>query len=209
MDNNAVPPTSAKNRLIRLSISHRLSGIDNRQWRAATTTPASVLLCAVGPAVPLSRVVALVGGFALISAFFMPWFASQGLLLSGQFLNDFLASASLADLQRFVPGTSPAEAQLLRLLVDLFPAFGGLAVALCVLLSLRHHAVLKITLGVCGIIPLAAWAIGITRLPPGSPPQIGLWFIACGSLSIVAGAALEFQQTAPRDTVRLRHRRPG
>ena len=34
--------------------------------------------------------------FAMVAAFFMPWFASQGLLLSGQFLHTFLSSASPA-----------------------------------------------------------------------------------------------------------------
>ena len=42
------------------------------------------------------------------------------------------------------------------------------------------------------VVPLAAWAIGITRLPPGSTPQIRLWLIACGALAVVVGAAFEF-----------------
>jgi hypothetical protein len=82
---------------------------------------------------PLSRVLALVGGLGLVAAFFMPWFASQGLLLSGQFLHTFLATSAPADVQRFVPGSSPAEVQLLRWLVDLFPACGALVVVLCLL----------------------------------------------------------------------------
>src|SRR5579864_8309119 len=79
---------------------------------------------AVGPCLRLTRVVALTGALGLIGAFFMPWFSSQGLLLSGQFLHTFLSSASPADLRRFLPASSPNEVQSLRLLVDLFPACG-------------------------------------------------------------------------------------
>ena len=58
----------------------------------------------------------------------MPWFSTQQLLLSGQFLHQFLANPG--DLRRFLPGSSgdPAEAQLLRGLVDLFPVCGSLAI---------------------------------------------------------------------------------
>src|SRR5439155_16874787 len=81
------------------------------------------------PSLSLPRVLALVGGVLLVSAFFMPWFSSQGLLLSGQFLHHFLSNPG--DLRRFLPGSSgtPAEAQLLRSLVDLFPACGAVAFA--------------------------------------------------------------------------------
>jgi hypothetical protein len=140
-------------------------------------------------------VIALVGGLALIAAFFMPWFASQGLLLSGQFLNDFLASASAADLQRFVPGTSPTEARLLRVLVDLFAGCGAVAAGLCLAASipgLRGARLLLISLLILsGLIPLVAWGGGITRLPPGSSFQVGLWLIAIGAIAILVGAALE------------------
>src|SRR5712672_1788704 len=80
------------------------------------------------PCLSLPRVLALIGGVLLMSAFFMPWFSSQGLLLSGQFLHQFLSNPG--DLRRFLPGSSgsPAEAQLLRALVDLFPACGVVAV---------------------------------------------------------------------------------
>src|SRR5213593_1580645 len=79
------------------------------------------------PCLSLPRVLALLGGMLLVAAFFMPWFSSQGLLLSGQFLHVFLSNPG--DLRRFLPGStgSPAEAQLLRALVDLFPACGVLA----------------------------------------------------------------------------------
>jgi hypothetical protein len=138
-------------------------------------------------------VVALAGGLALVGAYFMPWFASQGLLLSGQFLNDFLAAASPTDLQRFVPGTGASEARLLRLLVDLFPACGALAVLVCLLVTLWvNHVLLGVLLALSGLVPLLAWAVGISRLPPGSTAEIGLWLIAAGSIAILVGATFEF-----------------
>jgi hypothetical protein len=147
----------------------------------------------VGPSLPLSRVVALVGGVALVGAYFMPWFASQGLLLSGQFLNDFLAAASPADLQRFVPGTGPTEARLLRILVDLFPSCGVVAAVVCLLITLwANVVVLDVLLALSGLLPLVAWAVGVGRLPQGSTAQVGLWLIAVGSLAILLGATLEF-----------------
>ncbi|HEX9438576.1 MAG TPA: hypothetical protein VF909_02795, partial [Roseiflexaceae bacterium] len=76
----------------------------------------------MGPSLSLVRVLALVGGLSIVASFFMPWFGSQGLLLSGQFLHSFLGSASANDLRRFLPSSSPTEVQMLRLLVDLFPA---------------------------------------------------------------------------------------
>ena len=152
----------------------------------------------MGPCLPLTRVIALIGAVELISAFLMPWFVSQGLLLSGQFLNDFLSSASPADLQRLVPGTSPTQAQLPRLLVNLFPACGLLGAVLSILLAVVPHVALKLLLALSGIVPLVAWAIGVTSLPPGSTPQIGLWLIASGSLAVLLGALLEFAATRPR-----------
>ena len=151
----------------------------------------------MGPCLPLTRVIALVGGVALMSAFFMPWFASQGLLLSGQFLNDYLSSARIADLQRFLPGISPGEAQLLRLLVDLFPTCGAVAALVCLLITVQPRTALKFLLALSGIMPLAAWAIGVTRLPPGSSSQVGLWLIVCGSLAVLLGAIIEFTAIQP------------
>jgi hypothetical protein len=148
----------------------------------------------VGPCLPLSRVLALIGGLSLMTAFFMPWFASQGLLLSGQFLNDFLASATPADLQRFMPGTSASEARLLRGLVDLFAACGACAAMLSVLIALPFPGLkllLRILLVLTGAVPLAAWAIGIARLPANATFQVGLWLIACAALAVLIGGALE------------------
>ena len=50
------------------------------------------------PSLPLGSVLALMGGLALVTAYFMPWFAVQGLLLSGSFLARFLSNP--ADVQR-------------------------------------------------------------------------------------------------------------
>lgn len=145
----------------------------------------------MGPSVPLSRVIALVGGLALVAAFFMPWFSSQGLLLSGQFLHTFLASASQSDLRRFLPSSSPTEVQLLRVLVDLFPVCGVVAAVCAMLGAVPARPVSNVLLGLAGLVPLVAWAIGITRLPSGASPEIGLWVIALGSLAIVLSLAVE------------------
>ena len=149
----------------------------------------------MGPSLPLTRVLALVGGLALVAAFFMPWFATQGLLLSGQFLNDFLSSATPNDLQRFMPGTSPAEARLLHALVVFFPACGAAATVLCLLASFNPPARMRLGLSIllllCGLAPLAAWLAGITRLPAGASFQVGLWLIASAAAAIILGATLE------------------
>src|SRR5713101_8577632 len=112
------------------------------------------------PCLSLPRVLALVGGLLLVSAFFMPWFSSQGLLLSGQFLHHFLRNPG--DLRRFLPGSSgsPAEAQLLRALVDLFPACGVIAfiTALTGGLLRTWRSPTNIGLGLSGIVPLVGWA---------------------------------------------------
>src|SRR6266851_1326142 len=142
----------------------------------------------MGPCLPASRVLALVGGLALLAAFFMPWFASQGLLLSGQFLHVFLASASAADLQRFLPGSNPTEVQLLRLLVDLLPASGAVA---AVMSLVGRRFVVDLVLAVSGLVPLLAWSVGQTRLPSGSSPEIGLWLIPASSLAVCLAATLE------------------
>src|SRR5260370_19992355 len=136
---------------------------------APTHTPHSCL--------SLARVLALVGGVLLVSAFFMPWFSSQGLLLSGQFLHLFLSNPG--DLRRYLPGSSgsPAEAQLLRALVDLFPACGAVAFLAALAGAFVWRLSMNILMGLAGAIPLIGWAIGITRLPPGANPEIGLWVI--------------------------------
>ena len=141
----------------------------------------------------LPRVLALVGGLALVAAFWMPWFGSQGLLLSGQFLNRFLGTASQADLQRFIPNTTPTEVQLLRGLVVLFPFCGVVAAGAALVggLSTRGVGVLNVVLGLAGLVPLVAWAVGVGRLPAGSSPEVGLTLIAVGSAAVLLGLALE------------------
>jgi hypothetical protein len=141
----------------------------------------------------LPRVLALVGGCGLVGAFFMPWFSTQNLLLSGQFLHQFLANPG--DLRRFLPGSSgdPAEAQLLRALVDLFPACGIVAIVTTVAGGLQNHLrlPLNIALGLSGGVPLVAWAIGVGRLPPGAAAEVGLWLIALSSIAVLLGLGLE------------------
>ncbi len=148
----------------------------------------------MGPTLHLTRALALIGGLALVATFFMPWFASQGLLLSGQFLHTFLASSSPAEVQRFVPGSSPAEVQALRLLVDLFPACGALAAMLCLvslMLRDRGRAIVDALVAATGVVALVAWLGGVTRLPPGARWEVGLWLIAAAAVAVVLGAALE------------------
>jgi hypothetical protein len=141
----------------------------------------------------LARVLALVGGLALVAAFFMPWFSSSGLLLSGQFLHTFLGSASAADLRRFLPASSPAEVQALRALVDLFPVCGALAAVASLVGGLVRvgRGPANVVLGLSGLVPLAGWGVGITRLPAGANAEIGLWLVALGALAVLAGLACE------------------
>ena len=145
------------------------------------------------PCLSLPRVLALLGGALLVSAFFMPWFSSQGLLLSGQFLHLFLSNPG--DLRRYLPGSSgsPAEAQLLRALVDLFPACGGVAFLAALAGAFVWRRAMNILLGLAGAMPLIGWAVGISRLPPGANPEIGLWVIAGSSLAVLAGLALDLR----------------
>ena len=141
----------------------------------------------------LPRVVSLVGSVALVFAFFMPWFSAQNLLLSGQFLHEFLGNPG--DLRRFVPGSSgsAAEAQQLRLLVDLFPVCGAIGILATLIggLASDGQRIANVVLADSGLVPLAGWAVGITRLPPGATAEVGLWAIALGSLAVLLGLAME------------------
>ena len=145
------------------------------------------------PCLSLPRVLALLGGALLVSAFFMPWFSSQGLLLSGQFLHLFLSNPG--DLRRYLRGSSgsPGEAQLLRALVDLFPACGAIAFVAALAGAFVRRLAMNILLGLAGAIPLIGWAIGITRLPPGANPEIGLWVIASASAGVLVGLAFDLR----------------
>jgi hypothetical protein len=141
--------------------------------------------------ISLAHVLALVGGLGLVAAFFMPWFSSQGLLLSGQFLHNFLASANQTDLRRFLPNASPTEVQTLRLLVDTFPVAGALAALAALLGGLVNKARLisNVALGATGLIALAGWAGGITRLPSGANAETGLYLMAASAVAILLGLA--------------------
>ena len=150
-------------------------------------------MTALGPSLSLVRVVALVGALGVAAAFFMPWFSSQGLLLSGQFLHNFLSNASPSDLRRFLPNSRPSEVQLLRLLVDLFPVCGliGAVAVLAGAFIHRGRVIANVAWALSGLVPLGAWAVGIRQLPPGANPEVGLWLIGGGSLAVVVGGALE------------------
>jgi hypothetical protein len=146
-----------------------------------------------GPCLPAGLVLALAGGLALVAAFFMPWFGTQSIVLTGQFLNRFLSGPG--DLSRFIPGSSggQGEVQLLRGLVLLFPACGLLAAALALLAALRPglRRPARVVLTLSGLIPLVALILGISRLPVGASYEVGLWLIGVGSLAILLGVGLD------------------
>jgi hypothetical protein len=147
---------------------------------------------------PIARVLALLGGLALVAAYAMPWFGvsmgGQGVVLSGQFLGRFLSSAT--DLRQFMPGAAggPSEVRMLLGLVYLFPAVGALAAVLA-LLPWRRPVDAGLLL--VGVVPLVALAIGLGRLPPGARPETGLWVIGIGGIAVVVGALLDL--VLPRD----------
>jgi hypothetical protein len=122
----------------------------------------------------------------------MPWFSSQGLLLSGSFLARFLGSPG--DVQRFMPalGGHPSEVQLLRGLVYLFPICGTTAMVLALLHGfwLAGSRLLAIVLSISGLVPLVALAIGLNRLPPGAANEIGVWLLGLGAAAVLVGPAL-------------------
>ena len=74
---------------------------------------------------PIARVVGLIGGLALVAAFYMPWFGSQGLILTGAFLDQ--GCPGTTPVYAVLPGAAggPLEVQLLRALVDFSPARGA------------------------------------------------------------------------------------
>jgi hypothetical protein len=144
------------------------------------------------PSLPVGTALALVGAVALVTAYWVPWFSSQGLLLSGSFLGHFLGNQ--ADVQRFMPALAgnPSEVQLLRALVYLFPSCGAIAIVLALLHGLWQDGrrVLGILLTVSGLVPLVALAVGLTRLPPGAATEIGIWQLGLGAAAILIGPAL-------------------
>jgi hypothetical protein len=156
-----------------------------------------------GPSLPLGAVLALVGGLALVAAFWMPWFGTQvggqGILLSGEVLGRLLSSTD--DLRRFMPGSSgsPWEARGLRALVYFFPVCGALAAVLALLTGWLRRRWLTLAVVTAGVVPLVALLVGMTRLPPGSSREVGLWLIGAGSLAIALGP-LANRLLAPGDT---------
>jgi hypothetical protein len=148
----------------------------------------------------LTRLLALVGGLAVLAAFYMPWFATQNLLLSGDFLDQLLRTASPAQLRQFIPNSSESEITLLHALVDLFPVCGALAVLASLLGSFVRSAMTTATIvqGLVGVVVLAAWAAGVSRLPPNASMEIGLWLMLAGALLSLVGTALEVVWRANR-----------
>ena len=148
--------------------------------------------CGARGSLPIARVLALVGGLALVAAYAMPWFGvsvnGQGIVLSGQFLGRFLSGAT--DLRQFMPGAAggPNEVRLLLGLVYLFPAV-GLLCALLALLPWRRPV--DLALLALGLVPLLALAVGLGQLPPGARPELGLWTIGGGGAAVLVGAALD------------------
>ncbi len=148
-----------------------------------------------GPALalPIGSVLALVGGLALLAAFYMPWFAIQGLLLSGDFLARFLGNPG--QVRQFAPvlAGDPGDVRLLRALVYLFPLSGLLATGLALMHGLwrGRPGWLGVLLSLSGLVPLAALLGGVTRLPPGSTVEAGLWTLGADAAAILASPWLD------------------
>lgn len=155
--------------------------------------PACGLRVARWSGLPLGRVISLIGGLAVIAAYFMPWFGTQGLILTGDFLTRFLGSS--VDLRRFLPGASGGSGEVLALrgLVYLFPTCGALAALLTIAACTRSTAGRAIGLGLAasGLVPLLALGIGVTRLPAGASLEVGLGLIGAGSLAVLLGLGLD------------------
>jgi hypothetical protein len=88
---------------------------------------------------------------------------------------------------------------LLRALVDLFAVCGSIGAAASVVgrLAPRTRPLTNPLLGLSGLVALIAWAVGISRLPPGSSPEIGLWLIVAGALAMLLGLACELRPSRP------------
>jgi len=143
--------------------------------------------------VPLARAVSLIGGLGLIAAYFMPWFGSQGIILTGAFLDRLLGSTT--DLRRLLPGATggPLEILLLRALVNFFPIAGALAALLSGVVTVwpAQRLVGNIAIAGCALLALVALAGGVSRLPPGATWEVGLWLIGAGALALLAGVGLD------------------
>lgn len=143
---------------------------------------------------PIGRALSLIGGLALVTAYFTPWFATQGVNLSGSFLGQFLAGTS--DLGRFLPGSSggSSEVLLLRGLVYSFPSIGGVAAVASLVATIQPavRTLANVVLVLGGLLPLIALGLGVSRLPPGATVGVGLWQIGLGSLAILIGVSMDW-----------------
>ncbi|MFN8632412.1 MAG: hypothetical protein U0893_01055 [Chloroflexota bacterium] len=144
------------------------------------------------PSLPVGTALSLIGGLALVAAFWMPWLGiqmgTQGVLLSGEVLGRLLGGT--ADLRQFIPGSSgnPLEAQALRALIFLFPSAGVLAGVLALLEGwLGRRRWLAILLVIAGLVPLVGLLVGLTRLPPTASRELGLWVNGAGSVAVALG----------------------
>lgn len=144
------------------------------------------------PSLTVGTVLTLIGGLALVAAFWMPWlgiqFGAQGALLSGDVLGRLLGGTS--DLRQFIPGSSgnPLEAQALRALIFLFPTAGVLAALLALVEGwLGRRRWLATLIVVAGLVPLIGLLGGLTRLPPNASRELGLWLNGLGSAAVVLG----------------------
>ena len=151
---------------------------------------------------PIGRVLALVGGLAMVAAYAMPWFSismgGQGISLSGLFLGRFLASTN--DLSRMMPGArgGPEEVARLRTLVLLFPIAGGVAALLALSTAFAtRRRLADLLLAIVGVVPLLAVVGGLSQLPPGAAPELGLWVIGAGAVAVILGALLDFLAAGP------------
>jgi hypothetical protein len=164
--------------------------IDPRQrYPANQTVPGGV---GALPSLPVGTVLSLIGGLALIAAFWMPWlgiqFGAQGALLSGDVLGRLLGTTS--DLRQFIPGSSgnPLEAQALRALIFLFPSAGALAAVLALLEgAIGRGRLMAGLIVVVGLVPLIGLIGGLSFLPPNASRELGLWLNGVGSAAVVLG----------------------
>ena len=162
------------------------------------------LLCCAAMDRPLrlSRVLALVGGLGLVAAFVMPWFSSQGLLLSGQFLHTFLASAS-RDRPPPLPACQLADRRSRHCACwsTSFRSAAPWSAAAALLGGLAARAPVPRRRDPRARSPRAARRLGRRhqRLPPGANFEIGLWLILVGAVAALLGLA---------STVSRRCRRP-
>jgi hypothetical protein len=85
-------------------------------------------------------------------------------------------------------------------LVDLFPVCGGIGAITAVLgaIVVPLRLISNVLLGLCGLIPLLAWAGGVTQLPAGSASEIGLWLMVVGSVAMLVGLAADLKPFSQR-----------